>query len=108
MGKVHRHALESSWQSGTTGSITGVLEQYDKPDFPPSLWKTILLELKKLHGESFTLEATKSDNYSIGEGIELEVKDNGGGAKSKTIGDFSTWSILCVSVRLNWNASLRL
>ena len=73
-------------------AVAGVLEQYDKPDFPPSLWKTVLLELKKLHGESFTLEATKSDNYLIREGIELEVKDDGGGAK--TIGDFSTWSIL--------------
>ena len=75
-------------------AVAGVLEQYDKPDFPPSLWKTVLLELEKLHGESFTLEATKSDNYSIREGIELEVKDGGGGAKSKTIGDFGTWSIL--------------
>ena len=72
--------------------VASVLKQYDKPDFPLSLWKTILLKLEKLHGESFTLEATKSDNYSIGEGIELEVKDDGGGAKN--IRDFGTWSIL--------------
>ena len=79
-------------------AVASVLIQYDKPDFPPCLWKTVLLndflELEKLYGETFALEATKPDAYSLGDKLEIEIQDSGGRAKSKTIGEFGTWTVL--------------
>ena len=79
-------------------AVASVLIQYDKPDFPPCLWKTVLLndylDLEKLYGETFTLEATKPDAYSLGDKLEIEIQDSGGGAKSKAVRDFGTWTVL--------------
>lgn len=79
-------------------AISSLLDQYDKPSFPPSLWKTVLLheflELEKLYGETFTLEATKPDTYSLGPKVEIEIQDSGGGAKSKAVKDFGIWATL--------------
>lgn len=79
-------------------AIASLLDQYDKPNFPPSLWKTVLLheflELEKLYGETFTLEATKPDTYSLGPKVEIEIQESGGGAKSKAIKDFGIWATL--------------
>ena len=79
-------------------AVASVLLQYDKPDFPPCLWKTVLLndylDFKKLHGETFSLEATMPDAYSLGDKLEIEIQNSGGGAKSKSIRDFRTWTVL--------------
>jgi hypothetical protein len=79
-------------------AVASVLLQYDKPDFPPCLWKTVLLndylDLEKLHGETFSLEATMPDAYSLGDKLEIEIQNSGGGAKSKSIKDFGTWTVL--------------
>jgi hypothetical protein len=79
-------------------AVASVLEQFDKPVFPQSLWKTILLndflDFEKLHGESFALESTKVDSYSLGDKLEIEILDGGGGGKSKAVRDFGTWTVL--------------
>jgi hypothetical protein len=79
-------------------AMASVLEQYDKPVFPQSMWKTVLLndflEFEKLHGETFTLESTKADTYSLGDNVEIEILDSGGGAKSRAVSDFGTWTVL--------------
>lgn len=59
-------------------AIASLLDQYDKPSFPPSLWKTVLLNkflnLEKLYGETFTLKATKPDTYSLRPRLKLRFK----------------------------------
>jgi len=79
-------------------AIASLLDQYDKPSFPPSLRKTVLLheflELEKLYGETFTREATTPDTYSLGPKVEIEIQESGGGAKSKAVKDFGIWATL--------------
>jgi len=93
-------------------AVASVLIQYDKPDFPPSLWKTVLLndflELEKLYGETFALEATKPDTYSLGDKLEIEIQDSGGQAKSKTIGEFGTWTVLWDQYAIRRRSRLRI
>ena len=79
-------------------AVVSILLQYNKPNFPPCLWKTILLNdylnFKKLHRETFSLEATMPDAYSLGDKLEIKIQNSGGRVKSKSIRDFGTWTVL--------------
>jgi len=90
--------LRGTYTKDPKQAIASLLDQFDKPMFPPSLWKTVLLneflELEKLYGETFTLKATKPDTYSLGPKVEIEIQESGGGAKSKAVKDFGIWASL--------------